>query len=422
MLLRWGNYDRLRTGLAKEMIDPGKMWKNSDNLINLFHPGTGTIPPHLTGRNTEQAYFRNCVDLLLKKEVPDQDMIVYGPRGNGKTAMLRYLQRETLKESASQLRIQWSTPSEFRDLGELIGLLAANDDGLANRAGKFFRPLINNLSASTNFGVASTKTGLNRGEASPALKDHLLKITKKKPFIFIIDEAHALAPDIGSMLLNASQSLRGESCPFFLVLAGTPELTKTLSQAEASFWERSKAFPLGRLSLQESVEALVKPIETFEIRFAEGVAEEVAIKAHCYPFFIQLWGQCLMEELVDRGQASIDRQLVFNAEPRVKVIRDQMYSRRFSELEDRDMLSIAGEIAGVFAVNDNKPIPISEIHELIGDREILKALESLGYIWQVEDSDMLTSYEPGIPSLMDFIQCRTVGMTPSVNTAKAESR
>ncbi len=320
------------------MIDPGKMWKNSDNLINLFHPGTGTIPPHLTGRNTEQAYFRNCVDLLLKKEAPDQDMIVYGPRGNGKTAMLRYLQRETLKESASQLRIQWSTPSEFRDLGELIGLLAVNDDGLANRAGKFFRPLINNLSASTNFGVASTKTGLNRGEASPALKDHLLKITKKKPFIFIIDEAHALAPDIGSMLLNASQSLRGESCPFFLVLAGTPELTKTLSQAEASFWERSKAFPLGRLSLQESVEALVKPIETFEIRFAEG------------------------------------------------------------------------------------PIPISEIHELIGDREILKALESLGYIWQVEDSDTLTSYEPGIPSLMDFIQYRTVGMTPSVNTAKAETR
>ena len=79
-------------------------------LDRLFKPGPGAVPPYLAGRKREQEFFRDCVRALIKRIPPSQDMIVYGPRGNGKTALLRYLQKETLKKEGSKLDILWTTP------------------------------------------------------------------------------------------------------------------------------------------------------------------------------------------------------------------------------------------------------------------------------------------------------------------------
>jgi len=180
---------------------------------------------------------------------------------------------------------------------------------------------------------------------------------------------------------------------------------KTLGQAEASFWERGQVFPLGRLSLQESVEALTKPLELLSISFAKGVAQEVADRAHCYPFFIQLWGQCLMEELVDSEQTVIGLEMVLGAEPKVKARTHQMYAIRYTELDDLGLLSIAGAVARAFIANDNNPISTTAIDKLTEDKGSIKILEHLGYIWRLfRTPEKKPSYEPGIPSLMGFIK------------------
>ncbi len=80
------------------------------NLKNLFHPGDGRIPPYLAGRGQEQEHFQDCVDLLMRKSPPDQNMIIYGPRGNGKTSLLRHLQKQTLKQTDNKMEILWVTP------------------------------------------------------------------------------------------------------------------------------------------------------------------------------------------------------------------------------------------------------------------------------------------------------------------------
>lgn len=194
-----------------------------------------------------------------------------------------------------------------------------------------------------------------------------------------IDWRQATAED----LPNARQTVRREKIPFFLVLAGTPGLIGTLDQAEASFWDRGQVFPLGRLSLQESVDALITPLDPFGIRIGKGLAEEVAAKAHCYPFFIQFRGKDLMEQLVDSGQMNIDRDVVINAAPQVTTRRNQMYAKRFSALNDRKLLNIAGKVARAFVANNNQPTPVLEICDPVGEMESVKTLESLGYIWQV---------------------------------------
>ena len=65
------------------------------DLKHLFTPGTGAVPPYLAGREQEQEYFRDCVEVLKGRNSVSRDLILYGPRGNGKTTLLRYLETKT---------------------------------------------------------------------------------------------------------------------------------------------------------------------------------------------------------------------------------------------------------------------------------------------------------------------------------------
>lgn len=48
------------------------------------------IPPCLAGRESEQLLIRRDLDRLARKRPLDTNLILYGPRGNGKTALLAW--------------------------------------------------------------------------------------------------------------------------------------------------------------------------------------------------------------------------------------------------------------------------------------------------------------------------------------------
>jgi len=56
---------------------------------NPFRPGAGKMPPLLAGRQEEQKTLLNFLDRTRKYDSPDSDIVLIGPRGNGKTALLR---------------------------------------------------------------------------------------------------------------------------------------------------------------------------------------------------------------------------------------------------------------------------------------------------------------------------------------------
>ena len=64
----------------------------------LFRPGTGARPPFLAGRAAGQRILAGAAEELDEKDdrgranIP-QDIVLYGPRGNGKTALTLWLQR-----------------------------------------------------------------------------------------------------------------------------------------------------------------------------------------------------------------------------------------------------------------------------------------------------------------------------------------
>ena len=58
---------------------------------NPFHPGQGVAPHTFAGRDKEQSELRRLLRRLNSGRGTDGDIIVYGPRGNGKTVLLGWL-------------------------------------------------------------------------------------------------------------------------------------------------------------------------------------------------------------------------------------------------------------------------------------------------------------------------------------------
>ena len=61
--------------------------------VGPFVPGRGGLPPYLAGRNNEQHALKRLLAYLEHGRGAPRDVIV-GPRGNGKTALLCWFQRE----------------------------------------------------------------------------------------------------------------------------------------------------------------------------------------------------------------------------------------------------------------------------------------------------------------------------------------
>ena len=206
-----------------------------------FRPGPGKRPPYLAGREAEQALFRDWLNDLSDGVAPRSGVVVHGPRGNGKTTLLHWLEREV--DAEPRVDSVWLTPSSFHGEQELVSRLLPktpwwrlSPGPIANR-----RPL--------------------RGremETISAVESALTARAKRSSFVLLLDEAHTLTPDIGRILLNASQSV-GARLPFLLVLAGTPGLRAVLRLMEASFRNRARAIPVGRLTDEAAREAVLRP-------------------------------------------------------------------------------------------------------------------------------------------------------------------
>ncbi len=382
------------------------------DLSDLFTPGDGGVPPYLAGRKEEQAYFQACVKSLKNKKPAHRNLILYGPRGNGKTALLRYLQKETRQQGASNPDILWTTPGMLVGPGKLVDLIIGEYSALRNK--------IQSAGFSINVGIAKADAQIDLSKRTLTLDDLLQERCQHQPLILIIDEAHRLGPELGEDLLNASQIVRNAGNPFLLVLAGTPNLEATLGKANASFWDRSKKFPLGRLSPDEAGAALTVPLQEAGITFAPGVVAEIVAQAHCYPFFMQVWGDCLARRLDETKETEITLAQVKEVEAAVINERNAMYDIRFNEIKRMGLLSIARSVADAFVQCEEPVLHGSDLDQAIekgmaGDEpttnerimEKLEQLFHLGYIWPAGEYD----YEPGIQSLMAFVQGYSLSQT-----------
>ena len=391
-----------------------------DALLNLFKPGNGARPPLLAGRDKEQtllgSYLRTIKGKTGKRREllsqVEHDIVLYGPRGNGKTVLLGQFEADCRTRTRG-VHVVPLRPKLLKSPADMAGLLLHNDDKAMAALLEKARPDAVKLGI-PGFASADWQT-LSMAEKDQIRVRHLeglLRVRcRGKPLVVTVDEAHTLDLDMGATLLNLSEALRKDGVRFLLVLSGTPNLRAHLTKMDATFWGRSKKLAIGRLDADATRDALVGPLQAKGIGFDPDALARAVDDSQAYPYFIQLWGKALCEVLVNTKQGKqITEAVVDAAFPVVEAAREDYYQDRHKELVKQKLLPAAGALASAFAGQSvvHEEILLQALSRELGldeeaGQDCLEQLSDLGYIWCPSPND---DYEPGIPSLMTHVQQR----------------
>ena len=100
----------------------GAAWPTLSEVVSdVFKPGNGAFPPALTGREREQAVLTRTLASLSGGQAPPHDIVLTGPRGNGKTVLLHWFERAC--RDAGGVDVERIAPSEVRTGEALVGRL-----------------------------------------------------------------------------------------------------------------------------------------------------------------------------------------------------------------------------------------------------------------------------------------------------------
>ena len=382
------------------------------DVLGPFQPGDGGLPPYLAGRESEQNLCRAFVSRLRQGRAPPREIIFYGPRGNGKTALLVWLQREAAASpGVDVLRL---VPAAIRTETRLVERLLPSS---------WWQRL-----TPKEISVYGIRWRPGEGRPPP-LDEALAARAKQGPLVLLLDEAHTLDEEVGSALLNASRQM-GRELPFLLVLAGTPELRSRLGALNVTFWNRAERCPVGRLSPRASAAALRKPLEDEQVDIDEEAEAHMVRESQGYPYFVQLWGEAVWRQI--RGSREMRQRIVradvAGAQAPFDRGRNGYYLERYDELMERELLPVARAVADAF--EERSLLNDAQLETAIA-RGLGKAprpervatartaLGHLGYIWRPETEP---TWEAGIPSLMDYVQRYVPAPRASRDAAQAPSQ
>ena len=367
--------------------------------VNPFVPGRGLLPPFLAGREVEQAELKRLFAYVQAGRGAPRDAVLSGPRGNGKTVLLRWFQQEI--EAAGNVDVVWRTPSDLPSLDALATTLVP--------PGRFKAMLPDTLSLSIGIGRLGWELGSNPG----TLTDLLTLRCRHRALVILLDEAHTLDVEVGRALLNASQSVAA-TAPFLLALAGTPGLEPHLNRMSATFWNRAKHLGVRLLDEAGAAAALTQPLAEQDpaIVFKDGALGRVLVETQHYPYFLQLWGAALWNVATQRSVTAIDDAVVARAGPAFDLERDIYHENRRDELERQDLLRVAARVADAFderatLTQDELNTVISRALSLDSIAEILQCrdrLSAVGYVWKPPGAG--DRWQAGIPSLMRYVRHR----------------
>ena len=364
---------------------------------NPFVPGRGRTPPYLAGRSAEQRKLLDLFAYLRHGEGAPREAILSGPRGNGKTALLRWFHREIDAQDA-RCDVVWLTPSEIADLDQLATSLVPPSRFTALRPDTL------------SFSVGIGRLGWELGGQGRSLRLLLAARCKRRPLVLLLDEAHTLPLDAGQALLNAAQTVSAEA-PFLLVMAGTPGLQMHLNDMSATFWSRGDKMGIGRLEPEAAAQALTRPMAAAApaITFDDDALAQVVEESQHYPYFLQLWGSALWTAAQAAGATRINAVVVAHAASDFATQRSAYYEDRREELERRELLPLAASVARAFSTQTT--LRSHELNAVIAEssgvdefREVLQRrdqLATVGFVWKPPAAE--DAWQPGIPSLMSYV-------------------
>lgn len=364
---------------------------------NPFRPGRGVMPPVLAGRDEELARAGRLLDQLADGETPAQDLLLYGPRGNGKTALLARI--------ADRARELGMRPERLpvAELDSKASLVRALRERIAPPA--------------RVTGVQVAMVGVTAERSAPlAGVDSLLAAwiqRADRPLVLLLDEVHAASPEAGRGFFDAVQTAKTDGLPFLLVAAGTPDAPRRIREMGTHNERAFEQMRIGRLERNATLAALTEPATMSGVRMADAAARALAEASQDYPYFVQLLGSAAWDAAERIGAGHIHERVARNGMVEARSRIESFYGERYREAQRRGvdgvLLPLASgfvESGGVLGDRELEP-PLQEMAERgefpghwTGLRE---ELEDLGLIWETSTG----RWEMGIPSFAQHVIERT---------------
>ena len=414
------------------------MVKQAEYGDNPFKPAPGEMPPYLAGRDGVLADWRG--NWLKSGRFKTPEILMYGPRGTGKTAILGEFQRIANERGCNVVRASTDAMEG--------GKQAMADEMLSEfEAASYIDSETTTAAARGEGGVPGVaKAGASAGHsrtskhrdpvAALPLADRLRAVARQKPLVVLVDEAHAAEGDaeLKSLraLANAVQQLVNEQeVAICLVLAGTPGLPRMPIGKGGTFMGRFHRIGVGLLDEESAREAIRRPLadtiwrendSASRLRIEAPALNEAARDSGCYPHFLQLWGSALWEQAKARGADVLTVEDVEAARESVAAERLIHYKDRRGEINhDDDLLTAANAVAEAFekhyATRDDQWIRDSAIDNAVeraltpayplrrelnaAAKRCMERLIHLGFVWDPPKSPRM---EPGIPSFLSYAQ------------------
>ena len=263
------------------------------------------MPPHLAGREREQAEF----DATLKQDVVLENTVLTGLRGVGKTVLMETLRPSAFKQGwawvGSEISESASISEEnlairiLTDLSVFTASIRWQEKG-QRPAGFTSEAQLNEraLDYSALLSIYNNTPGLVSDKLKGVLDVAWSAISSQKRvrgIVFAYDEAQNLADHAArnqyplSILLDVFQSLQRRGVRFMLLLVGLPTLFPKLVQARTYAERMFHVITIGSLSEEATKAAILKPVESSEcpVTFAPASVRSICETSGGYPYFIQ---------------------------------------------------------------------------------------------------------------------------------------
>jgi hypothetical protein len=277
-----------------------------DRRLNPFHPGAGTAPPQLAGR--DELLERASVALdRIRAGRGARSVILYGLRGVGKTVLLITIWNRA--ESDGLVVVALEAPENRSLPGMLVPALRASLLRLdrLKRATAGVNRALRALAGFSKLKVRFTdlditldvepEPGLaDSGDLDADLADLLVAVgeaarERDTVVVLAIDELQYVPEAQLAALIAALHRASQRQLPITMIGAGLPQLLGQMGDAK-SYAERLFEFvPVGPLDAAAGKAALRLPIEREGEQIDDAAIAAIMNDTQGYPYFIQEWGK-----------------------------------------------------------------------------------------------------------------------------------
>lgn len=364
-------------------------------LKNPFTPGIGLAPPFRAGHDDAVSRLEDALERICDRDQGD-GIVMHGPLGNGKTAILSELCQKARKAKA----VTRTLVPDLMNLGEPASAHYIETGHVPRQAGK------------QGSGLLRVGAGIMRADSSRlSIGGALRSLLKNRPVILAIEDAQELPAEFGLDLFQEVQWLIVEGLPLLLLIVGNPGVHMAIIRTEAGFMGRSTHLEIGRLSSGDDIRnAFAIPAERAGLPMTDDALALLAEDCQRYPLYIQQLGAASWDAAAARrGAARVELRDAQAGVERAGEARREFLRGRREELERQGILAAATAVAKRMLELGSEP----RLH----DRELGRMLEAMttesaptpffisdalskdGFI--VEDPDLF--WEPCIPSLCSYL-------------------